>query len=937
MVSLSLVKIVLKRMQSRWGLTLLSVMGIALTIGLVVSIPLFAESVGFRILQKELARYAFGNANPLLAMRYYRVPSSPEPMTVQEALDLGKWLGQLTRQEVGLPVGRTYMQIGSDAFILRALPEDSRYKKKALEQVRVNCIPGVEKHIEIIEGLPFEEADKADTLLLWARPEFLAKLGIQIGEEFELFNYNAFHPDKPLRFRVAGTWRAKDPQGAFWYRDPHELLQREFLTTVGAFARFVAPYTPRHVDYSFWYYVLDEKRLRFDEVDRYAKGVKLAQYKAEAMVPSIRVDRSPIEPLQEVQSRTRVLRLLLFGFSLPIIVLALFFVASIAAVAVRFQQAELAILMSRGASQSQVLWLSALEGLGHIALATPLGILASLGFAQAMTLNSSFLAFDRRDPLSLATQAIDLRLALLAGLVSLFARLLPVLKGTRRTIVTYAQQKARATKGDVFQQLLLGLVLVGASVYAYHQLRVRGTMGLINWEKETKAITSDPLVFFAPTLFIFTAAWLIAQIFPLLMRLPDLLGGFLPGTSLYLGLKNLARESGPYKVPLFLVMVCLCLGAFEASVALSADVWLIDRFRYKVGADFSFDQGTMPTTGGEVIGQDAWLLPAEQYRKLPGVLDATRVGNFTAKPKLKTLPELRLMGIDRLDFPRVAYFRSDYARSSLGDLMNRLGTNFDGILVPREILEQTSLALGDTLILDVYVDVYVQTIKFTIVGTFDYFPTMYKNKSLVMVCNLDYIFDQCGGIYPHSIWLRIDPNLDTDTLVQEIKGMGVLPTHELNVYEMIAESKDRLERVGIFGNLSVGFLAGSILACLGILIYTFASLTSRVRRFTILRAIGLGLHQLLSTVSVEYLGVILYGILVGAAMGIATSKLFVPYFQFTQDPGMQVPPFTPLIAWDQTGWIVITYLIVLALAEFVVLARATRREVFQALRLGDEE
>ena len=110
-----------------------------------------------------------------------------------------------------------------------------------------------------------------------------------------------------------------------------------------------------------------------------------------------------------------------------------------------------------------------------------------------------------------------------------------------------------------------------------------------------------------------------------------------------------------------------------------------------------------------------------------------------------------------------------------------------------------------------------------------------------------------------------------------------------------------------------------------------------MRRFTILRALGLKISQILATVSVEYLGVILYGLVAGAAAGVATAKLFVPYFQFTEDPSLQVPPFIPQIAWESLLWIVIAYFCVLTAAEALVLLRTTRREAFQALRLGDEE
>jgi len=938
MAYLSFLVLALKRMRSRGILTLLSLFGITLTVGLITSIPVFTDSVGFQILQQELGRYAFGNANPVVALRYYRVPSAPEALSMQQVLDTGAWLKALSVQEVGLPVARSYTQIGSHGLIMRALENDPRYKDRDLRQVRVNCVIDVESHIEITEGRPFSEADTSDELLLWARPELLEKLGVKTGEEFELFNYNAVHPEIPLRFRVAGTWQATDPEGEFWYRDPHDLMAEEFLTSVGAFSRFIAPYMPQQVDFTFWYYVLDEGRLRFDQVDRYTRGVEVAQLKAEGMLQSIRVDRSPAEPLKDVQMRTRVLKRLLYGFSLPMIALLLFFVATISSIVVRYQLNETAIIMSRGASSGQVLLLSTLESLIQVVAGVPLGILVGLGLAHVMGLNSSFLSFDRAESLPLAVQALDWRTVAIALAISLLARLIPTLRATRQTIVTYGQGRARARRTGRALLAMLDVMLIAATAYAYNQLHARGTFGLINWQTEDGGI-QDPLLFIAPALFIVTTGLLSAHLFPLLMRIPDLLGGLLPSTSLYLGLRNLARESGSYTAPLFLLTLCLCLGAFEASMARSADSWLTDRLQYKAGADFSFMQGVVQDGPDAGLGQDSWLLPASDYpRLLPQVTDATRVGSWTAVPLIGSARRIRLLGIDRLDFPRVAYWRDDYASEPLGALLNRLGGQREGLLVTPHLLALYSLSIGDPVNLDVVLDEGIVRIPFVIAGTFKHFPTMYEDASSLAVANLDYIFDNVGGAQPHTVWLRTRPGTDQQAMIDDLRDRAhIFPVGVVDSRTLIREDQQRLERVGIFGNLTVGFLAGSLLAWLGLLIYTFASLISRVRRFTILRAIGLGLNQVLATLSVEYLIVILYGVLGGAVVGVVTSQLFARYFQFTEDPTVQVPPFRPEVAWTQIGWIVVAYLVVLVVAEVIVLLRATRREAFQALRLGDEE
>ncbi|MFO7917088.1 MAG: FtsX-like permease family protein [Anaerolineae bacterium] len=938
MLFVSLFNLVLKRARRHWLLTLLSIIGTAVTVGLIASIPIFSNSVGMRILREELAEDAYGGSPPM-AIRYYRVPSSSNVMTVQQALDVGEWLGSMTRREVGLPIARTYTQIGSHALTIQPLPDDTRYEERDLRQVRINCILDVEDQIEIIEGQPFSAADEVDELLIWTRPEMLEKLGAQVGERFQLFNRNAVHPDQPTTFRIAGTWRAKDPEDAFWYSNPHKLLEREFITSLEDFSRFVAPIMPQQTDYTFWYYVLDENRLRFDDTDLYAKGVRIAEQRASTRLSNIRVDRSPIEPLRQVQRRTTVLERLLFGFTVPVIVLLLAFIGSIAIISVRYQRNEIAILMSRGGSHIQLFVLNLMTGLLHIVLGTPLGLGLGLIFAQGKSLNTGFLTFDRHTPLPLATQGIDWRLVGLALLFSLAARLIPTLRASGKTIVTYGRTRARSENPHTAARIALTLLICAVSAYAYYRIQQRGTLGLVTWQTDAEAANdtavNDPLVFLAPSLFIVAAGLITALLFPLLMRIADVVGQFL-SPSLYLGLRELARQTGAYTSVLFILIFCLALGTFEASIARSADSWLEDRLRYQVGADYSFEQGVAPPESDGPTGVDSWLIPVEEYRKLPGVTDATRVGHHTALSLPDDMPSVDLLGIDRRDFGRVAHFRRDYASLPLGELLNRLAQEPNALLITPDYLERATLSVGDTLPLEVYVEGAAKRMEFTIVGTIEHFPTTYPAEGPVAVTNLNFIHDQCGGAQPHGIWMRTEPDADIERLEESLERMGVVAVNEQNYREMLAEDMQRLERVGIFGNLTVGFLSGSALAWLGLLLYTTASLIRRVHRFTILRAIGFMVRQILSTLSVEYFCVIAYGLLAGAAAGIAASKLFVPYFQFTDNPDMQVPPFIPHIDWQRLVWIALVYFVVLAISEVVVLANTTRREAFQALRMGNK-
>jgi len=146
------------------------------------------------------------------------------------------------------------------------------------------------------------------------------------------------------------------------------------------------------------------------------------------------------------------------------------------------------------------------------------------------------------------------------------------------------------------------------------------------------------------------------------MRPLSWLGKYLGSVTGYLGLMSLGREGGQYRTPTYLMVLCLSLGVFYASLARSADIWLVDRLRYQVGADVTFEPGVNEETGLTQADM-AWLLPASEYQKIDGVTEATRVGEYSAQvPGVGSRQgRVRLIGVERVYFPRVTYYRDDFS------------------------------------------------------------------------------------------------------------------------------------------------------------------------------------------------------------------------------------------------------------------------------------
>ena len=151
----------------------------------------------------------------------------------------------------------------------------------------------------------------------------------------------------------------------------------------------------------------------------------------------------------------------------------------------------------------------------------------------------------------------------------------------------------------------------------------------------------------------------------------------------------------------------------------------------------------------------------------------------------------------------------------------------------------------------------------------------------------------------------------------------------------ILSEQTRPERQGLFGLLSVGFVAAAVLTVVGFLVYAVVSFQRRFIELGMLRAIGLSTSQMAAYLAGELAVLIVTGVALGAGLGIWASRLFIPYFQMGADKTALVPPFIVQVAWGQLGIILVVFGAMFLLAMAVLAVLLTRMRVFEAVKLGE--
>ena len=919
--------LILRRQQYHLGLVILALLGIILSVGMVTNASFFSQAVDRVILQQNLAEFSRVTGRPPLSTNVYVFPSERNPLTLEDSERISRQIGDTLASSVGVPLRQLGIEISSGTMLLQPKPgSDLQVQgKELLGTVSTVYIANIANHMVIDAGNPLDTVQvSGDVMNVWMHARLAQEMGIQINDQFIVRPNVTINP---VLIRIAGIWHAKDSKEDFWFGDPDVQLKNSLLVRRDEYIKFVEPIVTSGSRVASWYVILDEKKIIPKDSASYLAGFQVGQDRIAEFLPDVRLNTPPLNPLKDFVQRSNILTIILLGYNLPAFAILLYFLMLISSIIAQWQSKETAILTSRGMSISGILNLTLLEQLLLFLVGYPLGIAFGLFIAQMMGYTASFLSFTSRPPLPVSMQGFSFPLTLVALSVSLFSRLWPIVRANRQSIVTEEHEWARPSQSPFWYRYYLDFLLILPTWYVYFQMSQRGSLaGLIVTQAEE--LYQDPLLIVVPALFIITAALVTMRLFSVAMRLLNVLANRTHWLTIHLALRQLGRQSHEYISPLLLVIIALSMGIYTLSMSASLDQWLVDRMYYRTGADITF---TPLQLTREVFSDGNWIPAPQEFTKVDGVLHAARVGNYAARITLPKGEETlaKFMAIERLDFPRVAWWRSDLAQEPLVGLMNRLASASDGILVSQKFLNDNALQIGDQISILVDATPYIKSeTRFTVVGLYDYFPTVYEDQRITVIGNLDQLTDLFGFVPAHDIWLKIESNASEADIRTALPGtVSVFPNVGLDARVLIAQERGKMERVGIFGTLTVGFLASAAMAILGLLLYSYASLRERMYRFSVLHAVGLLHREIVRQVVMEYAFLSAFGALAGAIIGLLASQLFVPYFRVTGEKGVPLPALIPVTSDRAMISLAMIFTLIIISAEVYTITSALRRKL----------
>ena len=968
---LAIFAVAARRLVAQQGLAISTAIGLIASVAIVMSIPLYSDAVYYQVLQNELSRPASEGEiqRPPFAFMFRYVGSLYGLLEWADIEQVDAYLWDQGPELIGLPNTLKVRYFRTDNF--RLFPaSDAAYAdvRDPLAWINFSTATDFESKITLLEGtMPaIAETDPALPMEILVNVAMADEFGMQVGEEFITFRRSEKEGSQRVAqvpVRVSGIWQAADPADDYWfYRQ--SVFEGQFFIPEDSFRLRLVPLLDDEVAQALWYFVHDGSTVSSDDVGWLLNNISFLQQQAASILPNTRLEVSPFDALVSYRRSSGVLNILLYAFSIPIIGLMLAFIGLVVGLAVSRQRNEIAVLRSRGATISQVLGIAALEAmlLGLVALAA--GIPASEQIAKTIGATRSFLNFTILDTgLRVDMTMATLRFGLIAVVITMVAQVFPSLGASRHTIITYKREQGRTVRAPWWQRAWLDVLLLIPAAYGTYLLQQQGSVVMPG--ATTGSPFGNPLLFLIPALGALALTLFVLRLLPYFMAAIAWLAAKTTSVGFLLATRYLARDPAFYTAPLVLLILTLSLSTFTASLAQTLDAHLHDQTYYQIGADAllvelgqttaaTTDTGTTAATAGgaasgaasgssdesSTITEERWVfVPVSEHLNVPEIKAAARIGDFTASIQAQgNWTEARFVGIDRLDYPKVAYWRHDFATASLGALMNSLAVVPDGILLYRDFMIANSIKVGDPIQIRVTSYGERAEMTMTVVGDFEYFPTWYSNEEEavpLMVGNLDNYFEMAGGEVPYNVLVKTEPTANLEQVVRDLREFDITVLDVRGTRERIAEEQRKPERQGLFGVLSVGFLAAALLTVLGFFLYALFSFRRRFIELGTLRAIGLSPGQMTAFLAWELAFVVLLGLGAGTVLGVLVSNVYIPYLQVGNTPQALTPPFLVGIAWPAITRIYILFGTLFVVALSVLAALLLRMKIFQAIKLGE--
>ncbi len=827
---------------------------------------------------------------------------------------------------------------------------ESRGTHTRTKSMRLVSMTDLKDHVNILAGEMAGNAIMDDgTIPVVLSQRAMTKLDVVLGDKLS-FEKLKNADGSEMTVTITGVFDVKDSADSYWIDSPSEYYMDMFVDS-DLFNKLFVNLDKTTANISGkWHMIYDYKSVLPRHVDDLIEDTEELVAQSQANRFS-QIDTPAYLPvLKEYRTAAKKVSTTLLILQIPVLSLLLAFIFMISAQMLDLEQNEIALLKSRGSSRFQIIFIyfiqSAILSGASCIVGLPLGFLIT----KALGSTNGFLEFIQRKALDVSLTGSTFLYLLFAMAVSISFMVLPVVRDSKTTIVDVKHKNAKRGK-NILSKVYLDVILLVVSIYGLYSFNSRKEE-LMKDMLEGGSI--DPFLFICSSLFIIAAGIVALRLHPLIVKLVYTIGKKFWKPAGFASFLQIMRTGSKLSFMMVFLMFTVSLGIFNATVARTILSNSEKCIRYTTGADLVLQQ---PWEDNSLLMQyyeDLELTYIEPdfgtYENMEGVESATKVyidneiTNSYVKSDSENEVKTTLMGIDTKSFGEtVTDFQKDLLPVHINRYLNSMAKRADAVLLSSNYQKNYGIRLGDKIR---YSDKDGVEAEGVVYGFVDYFPgyveeshTISDEEALVttnnylIIANLAQV-QQTFGLKPYQVWIKTKG--DSSFIYDYAKKNNISYTVFEDVKSKIVDMKNDALFQGTNGILTMSFIVILILCCTGFLIYWILSIRQRELLFGVFRAMGMTKRQIIFMLVNEQIFSSGLSIVIGTAIGLVASKLFVPLVQiFYASTDQAIPLEVVNKALDMVRLFgVITIVIIVCM---IVLAKLISKiNISQALKLGED-
>jgi putative ABC transport system permease protein len=524
---------------------------------------------------------------------------------------------------------------------------------------------------------------------------------------------------------------------------------------------------------------------------------------------------------------------------------------------------DLALLRARGARRRDLLFLAAVESL-------LLGVLAG-ALGTAIALLAVHLAGSAG---GVGTVRALVTFGICVGLAAAGAAAARIGAGLNafRASVSENRRSVRRDRAPLWQRLYLDLLCLVVSGLVYWLTARTGFSAVVNPDSNP-TLSLSVYMFLAPALLWLGAALLLVRLRGNVLAwiAARAAGGSAVSWRRFL-LASAGRRGAAINRGLLVVGLLLAfgvnLGIFTATYDQQA----------RVDAQL--------TVGGDVVVSAPPAAIAKhglvaKVSNTAGVVGVTPVDHSYAYVG----PDLQdIFGIDPATFQKGSALRDSYfLGGTAADILARLQTKHDGVIVSKETIADYSLSLGDLLRLRVldHATGKFKVVPFHVIGIVQEFPSAPKDS--FMVTNLSYLQAVTHDPGPNVVFVAAkgDPVSLAQRVAKETKQYG---TSVRDIRHQLTQTTSSITTVDLRGISRIEEVFALLLAAAAMALFVGVGLTERRQELATMAAVGASLRQAAAFLWSEAALVLVAALALAALLGWLLAEMLVAMLQHVFDP-----------------------------------------------------